>query len=901
MSTPKKLHELARLPSPEDNCAIAVRNLQAGTRLEFEGQTLTLDFTVLEGHRFAVRPVSQGQALLSWGYPFGSTLRDLAPGSYVCNASMLETLKLRRPELELPPAPNFRDEIRPYLLDESHFRPGRQVAHHDRTRTFLGFRRDPRRGIGTRNYIVILGTTSQTGGFVRQLASRFQGRLDGYPHLDGVVAVAHTEGGGGELPNNLAILLRALAGFILHPNVGAVLIVDRGAERVTNPMLLRYMQEQGHPLDAVRHHFLTLTTGFQQSLKAGVDVVSRWLKEVSRVERTEAPVSALRIALQCGGSDAFSGISGNPLAAWVTREIIRYGGAANLAETDELIGAEASVLQNVRDLETARRFLELVERFKERVAWHGETAEGNPSGGNRLRGLYNIALKSLGAAAKRHPEVRLDEVIEYGEPMVQPGFYFMDSPGNDLESVAGQVASGANLIFFTTGNGSITNFPFVPTVKIVTTTRRFELLSEEMDVNAGAYLDGVPMEELGRRMLELTIEVASGRRTQGEKAGHSQVSIWRDWRQTDSSNLQELLEAPETSGRPLPVPVLSGARLPLFDAFRTERGFASEQIALIVPTSICSGQVARLIAEHLNGTGMAAGRISRFVALPHTEGCGVASRLSERLYTRTVIGYLRHPFVRAALLLEHGCEKTHNDHFRRELKLRRLSSEAFGWASIQLDGGIERVTRKVEEWFASALSSQGEPAIEPAGLEHLRVGLLSFGPLPADAARALGRLARRVVSSRGTVLVPEKLGPIASAEFREEVLGQTRPDVEPTLAYGQRPEIAGLHLMETPTEHWVETLTGLGATGVELMLGYTGLHPQPAHPMIPLLQVTADAAVAESYGEDLDLVLSGRSDSWPEQLFDLIAATASRRLVPRLFLQGNIDFQLTRGLLGVST
>ena len=131
------------------------------------------------------------------------------------------------------------------------------------------------------------------------------------------------------------------------------------------------------------------------------------------MERTEQSVSNIKIALQCGGSDAFSGVSGNPLAAYVAKEIIRYGGAANLAETDELIGAEPYVLQNARDFETARKFLDTVERFKERVRWHGHTAEANPSGGNNFRGLYNIVIKSIGAAMKRDPEVCLDYVIDY--------------------------------------------------------------------------------------------------------------------------------------------------------------------------------------------------------------------------------------------------------------------------------------------------------------------------------------------------------------------------------------------------------------------------------------------------------------------------------------------------------
>ncbi len=334
---------------------------------------------------------------------------------------------------------------------------------------------------------------------MKQLEARLKGVAQAFPNIDGIVAIAHTEGGGTERPNNLDLLLRTLAGYIVNPNVGALLAVDYGTEPLTNAMLEQYMREHQYPLNSLPHQFLTLRGGFQANLEQGETIVRSWLEPVSQMGRTEVPASELKIGLQCGGSDAFSGISSNPLLSCVAKEIVQNGGIANLAETDELIGAESYVLKNVKDLETARRFLDAIERFKERTRWHGTSAEGNPSGGNKFRGLYNIVLKSIGAANKLHPDVRLDYVIEYGERMLQPGFCFMDSPGNDLESVAGQIGAGANMIFFTTGNGSITNFPYVPTIKIMNTTRRYELLSREMDVNAGAYLDGTPMEELAQR------------------------------------------------------------------------------------------------------------------------------------------------------------------------------------------------------------------------------------------------------------------------------------------------------------------------------------------------------------------------------------------------------------------
>jgi altronate dehydratase len=602
--------------------------------------------------------------------------------------------------------------------------------------------------------------------------------------------------------------------------------------------------------------------------------------------------------LQCGGSDAFSGVSANPLVGWVSKEIVRNGGAANLAETDELIGAERYVLRNVRDLDTARRFLRTVERFKERVGWHGHTAEDNPSGGNNYRGLYNISIKSIGAARKKDPDVRIDHVIDYAEQMGEGGFYFMDSPGNDLESVAGQVAAGASMIFFTTGNGSITNFPFVPTIKVVTTTGRYDLLSKDMDVNAGAYLDGTPMEELGRDMFERTLHAASGEKTVGERAGHSQVSIWRDWKQTSAENLEELRNAPEPDGEPLPVKTGDEELEFSFQAIASERGPVADQIGLVMPTSLCSGQIARRIADRLNEREATRGKVTRFVALPHTEGCGVSAGSAERIYSRTVLGHLANPTVRFALLLEHGCEKTHNDYFENFLSERGLDPTRFGWASVQLDGGIDSVVEKVEDWFAETLEDAGELTHEPAGLGALRLGLYASGPLSDAAALSLARATRAVVGAGGTVVVPETAAMLSSPVYLDRVLGDLV--VKNTVAYGQAVREPGFHVMEAPTNHWVETATGLGATGVEIMAAHVAGRPLQAHRMIPLLQASSDPGTLRSHGDDLDVLLEEDPSSWADRMLSAVAAVASREYTPRLFAAGNTDFQFTRGLLGVS-
>ena len=944
---------VARVPAAEDNVAIATRRLEAGTVVADGTNELRLPHTILEGHRFVRAPIPQGAHLTSWGLPFGIAARALGPGEYVCNGKILAALAERDIDFELPAAANFLDTVETCTLDEASFTPGRQIERADSGATFHGFRRPGGRGVGTRNFVVVLATTSRANGFVRQVAERaaalarpgleapgsdgpglddpgfdglhrsggprFDGpRFDG-PRFDGIVAVTHTEGGGVGRPNNLDHVLRVLAGFMVHPNVGAVLAADDGAGAYGNADLRRFMEGRRYPLGHVPHAFFRIEQGYEEAVARAAGLVERWLPEVAAARRTREPAGALRLALQCGGSDAFSGVSGNVLAGQVAKEVIRHGGSANLAETDELIGAEPYVLENVRDLATARKFLGKIEGFKRYAANHGTTAEGNPSGGNNFRGLYNIALKSLGAARKKDPDVRLDYVIDYGQPMRMPGYYFMDSPGNDLESIAGQVAAGSNLILFITGNGSITNFPFVPTLKFVTTTGRFEMLADEMDVNAGRYNDGMPMEALGAETFELALDVASGRRSKGERAGHAQVSVWRDWPRTGREGLEALRRRPVPDGRPVAVHAAPPFDL-AFDALPAGEGVAFDRIALVMPTSLCSGQAARLIAEDLDANPPPWSDVSRFVALVHTEGCG--SNNAAGLFLDTLAGHLAHRCVRHAVLLEHGCEQTHNDAVRRHLAERGVAAARFGWASVQMDGGIASVRAKVARQLAAMAAARTSrmPARQPGGARtdppvdagagaerrtvganEIRVALVANGPLPDMAGEAFGRLATGLVAAGAAVVVPGNAGLLGNDGFRNTVFPNGGVPAT-SLAFGRPAEVAGFHVMETPTENPVETFTGLGAAGVEIMLCHVGWNPLQGHPMFPLVQITADAAVAQRYGSDLDRVIAPERDpaGVAGELATLVADVASCRYRPRLWSRGVTEFQLTRGRLGLS-
>ena len=914
------LEAVSRLPAPGDNVAIAIRRIDAGEVLALASGARALPHTVLEGHRFAVAPIAAGASLLSWGLPFGRATRPIAPGDYVTNQAMLEGLAVRETgKAALPAEANFEDSLEAFVLDEKKIRPAPAVPRASPARTFLGYRRAANRGVGTRNTIVILGTSSRTASFARQLVARLQPLARVHPTIDGIVAIAHTEGGGSSDGNNTLETLRGLGGFMVHPNVGAVLAVDYGVEPMNNARLRDFMRSNGYPLDAVPHAFLSLDRGLAAGLAEGERLVRGWLPAVAAERRTAEPLSGLRIALQCGGSDAFSGVSGNPLAGALVHEAIRHGATGVLTETDESMGAEHYMLSNVRDLATARAFVATLDAFREKLAWHGLTPESNPSAGNRFRGLYNIALKSLGAVHKKDPRTPLQTVIDYAQPLrdlADPGFTFMNGPGNDLEGIAGQVAAGCNLILFVTGNGSITNFPFVPTLKVTTTTRRHTLLIHEMDINAGRYLDGEPFEQVTADGFETLVATVSGKKSQGERAGHSQVSIWRNWRQTDTSQLAALKARTAPDGEPLVEPPLAGAAPgptspsndgtaasagPTISVFRTPDGrVATERIGLILPTSLCSTQIARLAAERLNEKqlGRAHG-ITRWIGFTHTEGCGFGGPTMYELLHRTYRGYLTHPNIAAALLLEHGCEKVPNDVMRHHLAAAGVDTSRLGWASVQLDGGIAKALDKVEAWFAEKLPTLPPATPVSAPLGALNLALLASGPVAAATASAFAQIARTTLATGGSVLLAEGDPLLASAEFRGAVLGHTQPRA--TLIYGQPLARAGLHIVESDTDHWVENLTGFCGNGAHLALGLATEHGRQGHPMLPLVQVAESSERGRIPGDDLDLFLSGDAAADVAAITARLASVAQREQAAVANSRGLVDFQLTRGLLGLTT
>lgn len=888
------------LPAAGDNAAIATDRIDAGEVLEINGRQVTVATVIPKGHRLCVRHVREGEDLLSWGYPFGYASVDIFPGEYLCNERMKNVLTMRNPQ-DYPAGLriNFidRDSTKEQAL------PQRQVLARNERRdqsgqTFMGYRRGTSRGWGTRNDVAIIGVTSRARSLVLAAAEALQGYAQALDNVDALAPVVHTEGGSSGVMHNKALLLRTLAGFAVNPNLAAAVFVNDPDSPVSNAEVLHLLNSLGDIHLESKIRYFVANDNSAESLTALTDLVRPLLDSAAKCTREPAPLEGLKVGLQCGGSDAFSGVTANPLLGTVVEKLLRGGATANLAETDELIGAEEHVLAKVAEPGISEQFLDKLNAFKNYARRHGQTAEGNVSGGNLYRGLYNITLKSLGAGRKKDPNTALEHVIGYGERMERPGYYFMDSPGNDLESIAGQVAAGANLILFTTGNGSITNFPFVPTVKIVTTNERFALLETDMDFNAGLLLDGTSQEETAQRLFDLTLRIASGERSKGEFTGQSQVQIWRDWRQNGSqSSTAALGHSTVCSGEPL---------LPAADPSTAKQDATSgynpadkrKKTIEILPTSLCSGQVAEQIAAKLNGLLEDSGSSQSWevVALPHTEGCGVSGGDAEEIYTRTMLGYAMHPAVAHTIFLEHGCEKTHNDYFQDSLRRRGVDPSRFGWAGIQNSGGISAVSGIVQDLIQDQIRGD-KPAKNESGKPAGRIVGLATATPPSEPATGLAATTVHRLLAEGISVIIGETDPLLTSETFLKWLNIS--STHPTIPYAGPVTKAGLHIMQTSTSDWLEVSTGLGATGVESLIFFANKRPVQPHRMIPVLQIGTGTnpsthKVFDVTATDPDFAVT--SDEIVLKLDEIQRG----HYVPVVTARPNVGFQISRGSWGVS-
>ncbi len=488
---------------PADNVVIARQQLLGGAVLAEEGG-LRVAGLIPPGHKVATRAISAGEAVRRYNQVIGHATQAIAAGQHV------HTHNLAFANFERAHEPGAGAQPTAYVAEPA---------------TFMGIVRPDGR-VATRNYIGVLTSVNCSATAARAIADHFRRdvrpeALADFPNVDGVVALTHGMGcataSDGE---ELQVLRRTLGGYARHANFAAVLVVGLGCE--TNQIQGLIAQEglqEGAKLAAFS---IQDTGGTAKTVARGVELIKSMLPEANRVQRQAVPASHLMVGLQCGGSDGYSGISANPALGAAVDRLVRHGGTAILSETPEIYGGEHLLTRRAVSTAVADKLIARIRWWEAYTARNGMTMDNNPSAGNKAGGLTTILEKSLGAIAKSGT-TNLVDVVEFAERITAQGFVYMDSPGYDPVSATGQVASGANLICFTTGRGSAYGCAPSPSLKLATNTALWQRQEEDMDINCGGIVDGAEtVDEAGERIFQLMLATASGRPSKSELHGYGQ-------------------------------------------------------------------------------------------------------------------------------------------------------------------------------------------------------------------------------------------------------------------------------------------------------------------------------------------------------------------------------------------
>ena len=477
---------------PADNVVTATRALEAGVAVE----GTTTRALIPSGHKIATAAVARGAPVRKYNQLIGYASCDIAAGDHVHT----QNVEFRNTEADYEYATDLRP-VPPATGD-----------------TFMGYRRENGR-VGTRNYVAIVTSVNCSATAARMIADHFTPEMmTDYPNVDGVVAFVHGTGcgmaGDGE---GFEALQRVMWGYAKHPNHAGVVMVGLGCEMNQIDWLLEaYGLKQG-PLFQTMN--IQNVAGLRQTVELGIKKVAAMLPLANAYTRTPCPASELMVALQCGGSDAWSGITANPALGYACDLLTAQGGTGVLAETPEIYGAEHLLTRRAHDRATGEKLVGLIRWWEDYTARNKGSMDNNPSPGNKAGGLTTILEKSLGAAAKGGT-TPLMGVYKYAEPVTARGFTFMDSPGYDPASVTGQIAGGCNLVCFTTGRGSAFGSKPAPTIKVATNSDMAARMAEDMDVDAGTILSqGVSVAEKGREIYQMFLDVASGAQSKSEAQG----------------------------------------------------------------------------------------------------------------------------------------------------------------------------------------------------------------------------------------------------------------------------------------------------------------------------------------------------------------------------------------------
>jgi altronate hydrolase len=482
----------------DDPVVVAVQDVPAGAPII--DNIFALE-PIPRGHKVAVSAIRGGEYVTKFGQPIGRATEDIKPGRHVHTHNLaFEPVK----------GDYSRNEIIE-IVEETAVPV-----------TFDGIIRASGR-VATRNYVGILCSVNCSGHVAKAIAEHFRGAdaMTPWPKVDGVAAFSHNTGCGISADGASAEMLhRTIAGYARHANFAAVLLVGLGCEanQITGLLEAEDLAE-GPDLKTL---IIQEAGGTRKAIQAGIKIIREMLDQANCVERVAVPAHHLVLGLQCGGSDGFSAITANPALGVASDLIIRQGGTAVLSETPELYGAEHLLLRRAASQAVADKLLARIDWWESYAKAHMESLNNNPSHGNKAGGVTTILEKSLGAVSKSGGS-QLRDVYLYAERIESKGLVLMDSPGFDPVSATGQIASGCNMICFTTGRGSCYGAKPVPCLKLTTNTLLFERMSDDMDMNCGSVLDGDrSLDEMGQLIFSQIIKSASGHKTKSELLGYGE-------------------------------------------------------------------------------------------------------------------------------------------------------------------------------------------------------------------------------------------------------------------------------------------------------------------------------------------------------------------------------------------
>lgn len=479
--------------SPADNVGVARSHIGAGQSVLAGGTHLVAQSAVPRGHKMALAPLASGDHIIKYGWPIGVLTEPVPPGGWIHTHNL--AFQHTSPSARVPAA------------SPAISLPG--GAH----LTFMGYQR-PGGSVGTRNCIAVIPTVNCAQDTVQIAVARLRAMLPDYPGVDAVVSPVVTSGCALDPgKRDHQVLSRCLAGIANHPNTFDAILVGLGCECNQPADVLKWEPGRRHPALSIQE-----AGGVRKTVDAVVAHGEAMLRRANELRRTPCPIAGLVVGTNCGGSDAFSGITANPALGLAGDSLISAGAGWVLAETPETYGAEHILAARAARPDIARRLGDLMQWWDQYTLDRGATVDSNPAPGNKEGGLTTIVEKALGAVTKGG-STPLRAIYSYGEPVLERGLTFMDTPGLDNASVTGIISGGCNVVAFTTGRGSCMGSDLVPVVKIGTNPDLHACMPDEIDVDAGPILDGVSIEEISRLIRTAILDAASGRRTCAEQLG----------------------------------------------------------------------------------------------------------------------------------------------------------------------------------------------------------------------------------------------------------------------------------------------------------------------------------------------------------------------------------------------